>query len=154
MPKRQFSQLVRSIAIEMDRDASLYADTNHVQWMADPRWINYNILGVYPSIPPPSANAPADAAATNPLSGATPLDGFTVTRTGDIPTVLRISIHLNHYPERIKLAPHLAAVLGIHEDTRNNILGAFWHYVKAHGLQDKNDRKLIRMDDRLKAIFK
>lgn len=135
----------------MDRDPSLYADTNHVQWVADPRWSNYNLLGIYPSVPPAPAG---DASAAAPPNGATPLDGFTVTRSGDAPTVLRITVHLNHYPERIKVAPHLAAVLGIHEDTRSNILGAFWHYVKSNGLQDKNDRKLLRLDERLRAVFK
>lgn len=135
----------------MDRDPTIYADTNHVQWGADSRFSNYNVFGAYPSGPAASTNVDV---ATNAISGASPLDGFVITRPGDIPTTLRITIHLNHYPERFKVSPMLAALLGVYEDTRSNIAGAFWHYVKSNGLQDKNDRKLIKLDDRLKAIFK
>lgn len=151
VPQRRFSQLVRTLSIEIDRDPTVYADTNHVQWNADSRWGNYSLLGAYTAIPGPGeAATPAGGAP----SGATPLDGFTITRTGDVPTSLRITINVNHIPERIKLSPQLAPVLGIQEDIKANILGAFWHYVKANSLQDKNDRKLIWLDDRLKAVFK
>lgn len=150
-PQRRFSHLVRSLAIEMDRDPTVYADTNHVQWNADPRWANYNLLGAYPTAP--ASTEPAGSS-TSPPTGATPLDGFTITRTGDVPIMLRITLNINHIPDRIKLSPQLASILGIQEDIKANILGAFWHYVKANGLQDKNDRKLIRLDDRLKSVFK
>jgi SWI/SNF-related matrix-associated actin-dependent regulator of chromatin subfamily D len=135
----------------MDRDPTVYADTNHVQWNADTRWGNYSLLGVYPAIP--GAGETAAPGAASP-SGAIPLDGFTITRTGDVSTSLRITLNINHIPERIKLSPQLAPVLGIQEDIKANILGAFWNYVKANGLQDKNDRKLIRLDERLKGVFK
>jgi SWI/SNF-related matrix-associated actin-dependent regulator of chromatin subfamily D len=151
VPQRKFSQLVRGLAIEMDRDPTVYADTNHVQWTADSRWGNYNLLGAYTAIP--GAGETATAGAASP-SGATPLDGFTITRTGDVPIGLRVTLNINHIPERIKLSPALAPILGIQEDIKANILGAFWHYVKANGLQDKNDRKLIRLDERLKGVFK
>lgn len=150
-PQRRFSQLVRALAIEMDRDPTVYADTNHVQWNSDPRFANYNLLGAYPTAPP-AAETTIPAAPTP--SGANPLDGFTITRTGDVPTMLRITLNINHIPDRIKLSPQLAPILGIQEDIKSNILGAFWHYVKANGLQDKNDRKLIRLDDRLRTVFK
>jgi SWI/SNF-related matrix-associated actin-dependent regulator of chromatin subfamily D len=143
--------MIRNLVIEMDRDPNLYPDTNHVQWTADPRWSNYNILGAY--VTPPSGTDTTTSGASS-TSGSAPLDGFNITRTGDVPTSLRITIQINHVPERIKLSPHLANILGVQEDTRQNIFGSFWHYVKANGLQDKNDRRLIRLDEKLRSVFK
>ncbi|PVF97663.1 hypothetical protein CPB86DRAFT_415798 [Serendipita vermifera] len=143
--------MVRNLVIEMDRDPNVYPDTNHIQWTADPRWSNYNILGAYVTPPPAGDNT---ASGTSSSNGSSPLDGFNITRTGDVATPLRITIQINHVPERIKLSPHLANILGVQEDTRQNIFGSFWHYVKANGLQDKNDRKLIRLDEKLRSVFK
>lgn len=136
----------------MDRDPNVYADSNHVQWTADPRWMSYNTFGQYP--PANAKPTPTDTQPNTTPAASAPLDGFEVARTGDVPTRLRITIHLNHIPDRIKLSPQLASILCITEDTRSNILNAFWHYVKVQGLQDKNDRKLIRLDDRLRSVFR
>ena len=46
----------------------------------------------------------------------------------------------------------LGAILDIKEESRTGVLGAFWNYVKVHGLQDKHDRKLIKLDARLHAV--
>lgn len=35
------------------------------------------------------------------------LDGFTVRRTGDAPTKMRIVMYLEHYPEQFKVLPEL-----------------------------------------------
>lgn len=144
--------MIKSLSVEMDRDPTVYPDTNHVQWTDRGGWGSYNAIGV---CPPPVNKPPGDTSATpsadNPMEG---LNGFVLTRTGDVPTRLRVAIHLNHNPERIKVNAPLAAIIGIYEDTRPNILGAFWHYVKSNGLQDKNDRKLIKLDERLRTVFK
>jgi SWI/SNF-related matrix-associated actin-dependent regulator of chromatin subfamily D len=86
----------------------------------------------------------------NPAEG---LNGFVLTRLGDASTRLRISLYLNHNPERVKVNGQLAAIIGEYEDTRSNVLNALCHYVKSNGLQDKNDRKLIKLDDRLQGLF-
>lgn len=181
LPERKFSQMLKSLSIEMDRDPNVYADTNHVQWTPQQHWAVYSTYGFYPHLVAQQqsqataaasatgttgtdGNAGTDSAApasasnatpsTTPVNPAAPLDGFTLTRSGDAPTALRITLHVHHNPERFRLPPVLAQLLGIYEDTRGNICGAFWHYVKANGLQDKNDRKLIKLDDKLRAVFK
>ncbi|KAG8828395.1 SWI/SNF complex component snf12 [Serendipita sp. 401] len=151
-PERKFSHMLKGVSIEMDRDPNVYADTNHVQWTSNPQWNNYNNLGQFPTAP-----NPVSATETAPPSlpaGTVPVDGLTVTRLGDAPTALRLTLHLNHSPDRLKVSPQLASIISVYEDTKPNILGAFWHYVKANGLQDKNDRKLIRLDERLRGVFK
>ena len=81
-----------------------------------------------------------------------PVDGFTVRRTGDAPVKARVTIHLEHYPEQFKLGPELSSLLEIKEDSRIGVVTALWNYMKLNNLQDKVDRRLIRADDRLKAV--
>ncbi|KAH0834162.1 SWI/SNF complex 60 kDa subunit [Lanmaoa asiatica] len=98
-----------------------------------------------------------------------PLDGFTVRRTGDQPTRVRILMHLEQTPEQYKVSPDLgksivfpfaashagpsAYVLGIKEESRIGVIQALWNYIKLNGLQDKVDRRRIRADDYLRPIF-
>ncbi|KAF9236976.1 hypothetical protein BU15DRAFT_76343 [Melanogaster broomeanus] len=72
-----------------------------------------------------------------------PLDGFTIRRTGDQPTRVRIVIHLEQSPEQYKLSPELANILGIKEESRIGVIQALWNYIKINGLQDKVDRRKI-----------
>ncbi|KAI9463493.1 BAR-domain-containing protein [Boletus coccyginus] len=82
-----------------------------------------------------------------------PLDGFTVRRTGDQPTRVRILIYLEQTPEQYKVSPDLAYVLGIKEESRIGVIQTLWNYIKLNGLQDKVDRRRIRADDYLRPIF-
>jgi len=82
-----------------------------------------------------------------------PLDGFTIRRTGDQPTRVRILMHLEQIPEQYKLSPELANILGIKEESRIGVIQALWNYIKINGLQDKVDRRRIRADDHLRQIF-
>lgn len=45
------------------------------------------------------------AAVNNPA-----MDGFTVRRTGDVPTKIRVMIYLEHFPEQYKVRPELGEV--------------------------------------------
>ncbi|KAH6904427.1 SWI/SNF complex 60 kDa subunit [Coprinopsis sp. MPI-PUGE-AT-0042] len=123
VPMRKFSTFIKRMVIELDRDSALYPEGNIVEW---PRLHN----------------------SQNPV-----LDGFTIKRTGDAPVKIRVLIHLDHYPEQFKLTPELANVLGIKEESRVGIMQALWNYIKLQGLQDKVDRKLIRVDDKLRPLF-
>jgi len=118
----KFSQLVKHMIVEIERNANAYADGNVVEW------------------PRPSVAAPA-------------LDGFTLRRTGDTPTNIRISIQLAHQPTQYKLHPQLGDVLSLKEDTRLNVIHSLWNYIKIHGLQDKVDRRTVRANDELRMVF-
>ena len=47
----------------------------------------------------------------------------------------------------------LAAVVGSEAQPRTEITKKIWDYIKAHNLQDPNNKRMIRADDKLKAIF-
>jgi SWI/SNF-related matrix-associated actin-dependent regulator of chromatin subfamily D len=122
-PLRKFSTMIKRLVIDMERDTTLYPGTNLVEW-------------------------PAGAPGQHP-----PLDGFTVRRTGDAPTNIRVVLYLEHQPPVFRIQSELADILGIKEETRLGAVQALWTYIKVQGLQDKVDRKLIRADDRLRHIF-
>ncbi|KDR73958.1 hypothetical protein GALMADRAFT_250674 [Galerina marginata CBS 339.88] len=122
-PQRKFSTMIKRMVIELDRDPALYPDGNIVEW---PR--------------APGHHNPA-------------LDGFTVRRTGDAPTKIRVVMYLDHFPEQYKVLPELGSVLGIKEESRIGLIQTLWNYIKLQGLQDKVDRRMIRADEKLRPIF-
>jgi len=77
-------------------------------------------------------------------------DGFEIKRRGDVSVTARVILHLKTFPERFRLIEPLADILDIKEETRQGIITALWHYIKANGLQDKVDRKVIRADAKLR----
>ncbi|KAF9528814.1 SWI/SNF complex 60 kDa subunit [Crepidotus variabilis] len=123
VPQRKFSTMIKRMVVELDRDPQLYADNNIVEWPQAP---GHN----------------------NPV-----LDGFTVRRTGDTPTKIRVVMHLEHFPEQYRVLPELGTVLGIKEGSRIEVIQTLWNYIKLQGLQDKVDRRQIRADDKLRPIF-
>ncbi|CAK5273926.1 unnamed protein product [Mycena citricolor] len=120
---RKFSTFIKRLVIELDRDPNLYPEGNIVEW-------------------------PRAAGAQN-----IPQDGFTIRRKGDVPTKVRVIIYLEHQPEQLRVIPELANILGIKEDSRIGITQSLWNYIKVQGLQDKEDRRLVRADDKLRHIF-
>ncbi|KIK18232.1 hypothetical protein PISMIDRAFT_632311 [Pisolithus microcarpus 441] len=81
------------------------------------------------------------------------LDGFTIRRTGDQPTRIRVIIHLEQNPEQYKINPELGNVLAIKEESQIGVIQTLWNYIKINGLQDKVDRRRIKADDHLRPIF-
>ncbi|KAG6830135.1 hypothetical protein H0H92_001999 [Tricholoma furcatifolium] len=122
-PQRKFSTMIKRMVIELDRDPALYPEGNIVEW-------------------------PRASGHQNPA-----VDGFTIRRTGDSPTKLRVVLYLDHFPEQYKVLGELGAVLGIKTESRIGVIQAIWNYIKVQGLQDKADRRVIRADDRLRPIF-
>lgn len=50
-------------------------------------------------------------------------------------------------------SPALAAVVGSQPLPRTEIIKKIWDYIKAHGLQDQQNKRMINADDKLKGIF-
>jgi len=50
-------------------------------------------------------------------------------------------------------SPALAAVVGATPLPRTEIISKLWDYIKAHNLQDPKDKRTIRADDKLRAVF-
>jgi len=122
-PPRKFSTFIKRMMVEFDRDTNVYPENNIVEW-------------------------PRATGNQNPS-----LDGFTIRRTGDSLTNIRIVIYLDHYPEQYRLSPELSNILGIKEESRLGVVQSLWNYIKIQGLQDKGDRRHIHTDDKLRAIF-
>ena len=53
----------------------------------------------------------------------------------------------------LKPSPALAAVIGEGPFGRGEVMKLLWDYIKAHNLQDPNDKRTIRADDKLRPIF-
>ena len=47
----------------------------------------------------------------------------------------------------------LAAVIGSSGMPRTEVTKKIWAYIKRNGLQDKNNRRMINADDKLRPIF-
>ena len=48
----------------------------------------------------------------------------------------------------------LAPIVGSKPLPRTELTKKLWAYIKKNGLQDKTNRRMIKADDNLKAIFK
>ncbi len=47
----------------------------------------------------------------------------------------------------------LGAVIGTNAMPRTEVTKKIWAYIKKNGLQDKNNRRMINADDKLKPVF-
>ena len=52
-----------------------------------------------------------------------------------------------------KLAAPLADLLDINNDTLPNVLFKIWQYIKANRLQDQEDKRFIKCDEKLEAVL-
>lgn len=52
-----------------------------------------------------------------------------------------------------KVSAELAAVVGEGPMPRTEVTKQLWVYIKAHGLQDSQNKRMINPDDKLAAVF-
>ena len=57
------------------------------------------------------------------------------------------------FMKALTLSPALAAVVGDKPLPRTEIVSKLWIYIKANGLQDSANKRMINADDKLKAVF-
>ena len=57
------------------------------------------------------------------------------------------------FMKALTLSKELAAVVGDKPLPRTEIVSKLWIYIKAKGLQDKINKRMINADDKLKAVF-
>src|SRR6476620_11383450 len=53
----------------------------------------------------------------------------------------------------LTLSDELAAVVGNKPLPRTEIVKKIWKYIRKNGLQDKNNKRMINTDDKLKKVF-
>ncbi|XP_077595899.1 SWI/SNF-related matrix-associated actin-dependent regulator of chromatin subfamily D member 2 [Stigmatopora nigra] len=80
-------------------------------------------------------------------------DGFQVKRPGDVNVKCTLLLMLDHQPLQYKLDLRLARLLGVHTQTRANIMQALWLYIKKNKLQDSHDKEYINCNHYFKKIF-
>lgn len=148
----KFSNLIKSCVVEFIRDPALYPDggsgtDNIVEW-------HRPVPSVAPQPPVPGTGG--SAATEHPLihSAEPALDGFEIKRTGSVPVKARIVIYPLYVPERYSVAPPLAELLDVQEDTRAGVLSALWGYIKDRRLLDENNHRVVRLDAPLQALFR
>jgi len=77
-------------------------------------------------------------------------EGFILRRRGDTTTRVRILLHIDHTPERCNVESSLADVLNVRQGSRTEVISSLYQYIKLHGLQDKGDRRGVKLDDALR----
>jgi chromatin remodeling complex protein RSC6 len=53
----------------------------------------------------------------------------------------------------LSVSPALQAVVGTKPMPRTEIVKKMWDYIKANGLQDQKNKRMINADDKLKPLF-
>ena len=108
---------------------------------------------LYPDPSEPGGGVVARWTADDAPRDAPPLDAFEVKRHGDRDCRVKIALTVDHRPERYKLSPGLATLLGIDIETRPRIVRALWQYAELHELLHPEDPSEVRLDERLRAVF-
>ncbi|XP_075703109.1 SWI/SNF-related matrix-associated actin-dependent regulator of chromatin subfamily D member 2 isoform X1 [Rhinoderma darwinii] len=80
-------------------------------------------------------------------------DGFQVKRPGDVNVKCTLLLMLDHQPPQYKLDTRLARLLGVHTQTRANIMQALWLYIKNNKLQDSHEKEYINCNRYFRQIF-
>ncbi|KAI9846704.1 MAG: SWI/SNF complex component snf12 [Sclerophora amabilis] len=131
-PRKKLSHFFKSITIEFDRSKTLQPDaTTHIEWKK-------------PSVQPNTPNPPP----------AADFDSLEFERKSDENINITFNLVRDENPERFKLSKELAEVLDTEEEDRAGVVMGIWQYVKVMGLQEDEERRGIRCDDALRAIFK
>jgi upstream activation factor subunit UAF30 len=74
-----------------------------------------------------------------------------------VPLYLNFYMHLGLIDSRQKpmaLSPALSSLLGESQLSRPQTVKKIWEYVKQRDLQDPSDKRQIRCDDAMRAVFK
>ena len=53
----------------------------------------------------------------------------------------------------LKLSPELAKIVGKDSLPRTEVIKKMWEYIRAKGLQDSKNRRMINADEQLKVVF-
>ena len=129
--RKRFSQFFKTITVEFDRFKGQPTDTmNQIEWAK------------------PAAPAPDAASA----SQSADFDVLEFERKADENMNVTINLTRDENPERYQLSPALAEVLDSNEGDRAGVVLGIWDYIRAMGLQEDEEKRAIRCDDRLKAV--
>ncbi|KAL1971246.1 hypothetical protein VTN77DRAFT_198 [Rasamsonia byssochlamydoides] len=130
-PRPRFSHFFKSITIDFDK-----TPTAKPEDIAPITWTK-------PQLPPNATSLPPNA----------DFDSLQFSRAAQENVNITVSLVRDETPERYKLSKELAEVLDVEEETRSGIVLGIWDYIRAMGLQEDEEKRQVRCDHRLKAIF-
>ncbi|RMZ88082.1 hypothetical protein DV736_g4690, partial [Chaetothyriales sp. CBS 134916] len=81
------------------------------------------------------------------------VDCFEFQRKGDENLNITINLVRDEKLERFRLSRALASALDMEEADRAEVVMGIWEYAKAMGLQEDEERRTIRCDERLRQVF-
>lgn len=128
--RKRLSHFFKSITIDLDKTSHTRGDeTTSISWNK-------------PNIPPNVVSLPPSA----------DFDSLDFTRNSEDNLNATISLTRDENPDRFKLSKELAEILDTDEESRGGIVVGIWDYIKAMGLQEDEEKRIVRCDDRLKAV--
>ena len=79
-------------------------------------------------------------------------DSLEFERKGDENINVSINLTRAETPERFRLSKALSDVLDTDEEDKSGAVLGVWDYIKAMGLQEDEEKRAVRCDDRLRAV--
>lgn len=129
-PRKNLSHFFKSITVDFDRGKSVQPDAaSTIEWKKPP-------------IHPNTANPPSSA----------DFDCLEFERKSDENINCTINLVRDENPERYRLSKELSDLLDVQEATRGEIVTGIWDYVRALGLQEDDEKRGVRCDERLRAV--
>ena len=133
--KTRFSHFFKQVTVDFDRNPNLQPDQ-----MAQVEWKK-----PAPSKGPPN---PANGNATDEVG----FDCIEFERKGDENMNVTINLLRDEKPERYKLSPPMADLLGVEVEDRAGCIMGVWAYVRARKLQRDDEMRNAQCDARLKSV--
>lgn len=129
--RRRLSHFFKSITIDFDKptDAGV-ADLATISWNK-------------PALPPNATTLPASA----------DFDSLEFSRAAEVSLNATVNLVRDENPERLRLSKELASMLDVEEEGRTGIVIGIYEYIKALELQENEEKRAVRCDDRLKAVW-
>lgn len=128
--RKKLSHFFKSISVDFDRVKSIQPDAaTQIEWKKPP---------IHPNMHNPPSSADFDC--------------LEFERKSDENVNCTINIIRDETPERVRLSKELAEVLDMEEAERGEIVTGVWDYVNALGLQEDEEKRGIRCDERLRAV--
>ena len=65
---------------------------------------------------------------------------------------ITINLYLDETQERSKLSKALSELIDAEEMAKSNVIMAIWQYIRAMGLQQDEEKRIITCDERMRAV--
>ena len=128
---QRFSHFFKSVTVDFDKPPMARPE--------DYKPIVWNKPQLLPNMPAPP--------------GGLDFDALEVSRASQENLNATISLARDEMAERFKLSKPLADVLDVDEEDRSGIILGIWDYIRAMDLQGDEEKRLVRCDDRLRAVW-